>query len=70
MHVNKQKKNGVCLIVYVPVNNFQLCWDGSSWVEPVLSTCLRTQHIGAQVRLEPWPLGLESITLPLSLCAP
>ena len=25
------------LIIYVPVNNFQLCQDGSSWVEPVLS---------------------------------
>ena len=25
------------LILYVPVNNFQLCWDGSSWVEPVIS---------------------------------
>ena len=25
------------LILYVPVNIFQSCWDGSSWVEPVLS---------------------------------
>ena len=27
------------LIFYVPVNNLShiLCWDGSSWVEPVLS---------------------------------
>ena len=25
------------LIVYVPVNNFWLCWDGSSWVESILS---------------------------------
>ena len=25
------------LILKVPVNNFQLCLDGSSWVEPVLS---------------------------------
>ena len=25
------------LILYVTDNNFQLCWDGSSWVEPVLS---------------------------------
>ena len=25
------------LILYVPVNSFQSCWDGSSWVEPVLS---------------------------------
>ena len=24
-------------ILYVPVNNLQLCPDGSSWVEPVLS---------------------------------
>ena len=27
----------VCLIHYVPVNNFQLCQDGSSWFEPVLN---------------------------------
>ena len=26
------------LIIYVPVNNFQLCQDGSSWVEPVHCT--------------------------------
>ena len=25
------------LILYVPFNNFQLCQDGSSWDEPVLS---------------------------------
>ena len=25
------------LILYVPVNNFQSCRDGSSWVEPALS---------------------------------
>ena len=25
------------LSLYVLVNNHQLCWDGSSWVEPVLS---------------------------------
>ena len=25
------------LILYFPVNNCQSCWDGSSWVEPVLS---------------------------------
>ena len=23
-------------ILYIPVNNFSLCRDGSSWVEPVL----------------------------------
>ena len=27
----------VCLILYVPSTIFQLCRDGSSWVEPVLS---------------------------------
>ena len=27
----------VDLILYIPVNNFSLCQDGSSWVEPVLS---------------------------------
>ena len=25
------------LILYIPVNNFSVCRDGSSWVEPVLS---------------------------------
>ena len=25
------------LILYVPSTIYQLCWDGSSWVEPVLS---------------------------------
>ena len=25
------------LILYVPVNNFSIIWDGSSWVEPELS---------------------------------
>ena len=27
----------VCLILYVPSTIFQLCRDGSFWVEPVLS---------------------------------
>ena len=25
------------LILYTPVNNFSVMWDGSFWVEPVLS---------------------------------
>ena len=25
------------LILYIPVNNLQICWDGSSWVEPIPS---------------------------------
>ena len=28
------------LILYVPVNNFSVMSDGSSWVEPVLSSIL------------------------------
>ena len=34
------------LMLYVPVNMFQSCRVNflSSWVEPVLSTCSRTQH--------------------------
>ena len=33
------KANNLCfdLILNAPVNNFQLCQDGFSWVEPVLS---------------------------------
>ena len=27
----------VCLILYIPSKIFQLCRDGSSWYEPVLS---------------------------------
>ena len=31
----------VCLILYVPVNTFQSCWDESSWVEPALRLAQR-----------------------------
>ena len=51
----------------------QLCWDRSSWVEPVLSK----DNVSAQghcavtpVRLKPIPFGLESGNLPLSHCPP
>ena len=56
---------------------FQLCWDGSSWVEPVLSKdkCVLLKD---KTQWRRWgsnllPLGLESSTLPLcslqaSLC--
>ena len=46
---------------------FQLCRDGSSWVEPVRInvSCSKIQRSDARQ-----PLGLESITLPLSHCAP
>ena len=57
------------LILYVPVNNFHLSRDGSSWVEPVLSkdNCFAQRHNTlTPVR----PLSLESSTLPLSHCAP
>ena len=37
----------VCLILYIPVSNFQSYQDGSSWVETVPAdkvSCSRTQH--------------------------
>ena len=65
------------LILYIPVNNFQLCLDGSSWVEPVLCkdkcVLLKTQHSDpreARTCGPLWPLNLQSSTLPLSHCAP
>ena len=62
------------LILYVPVNTFQLCRDGSSWVEPVLSKdkCVLLKGTTQWRRWgsNPRPLGLESSTLPLSHCAP
>ena len=62
------------LILYVPSTIVQLCRDGSSWVEPVVSkdTCvlLKDHNAVTPVRLEPANLGLESSTLPLSHCAP
>ena len=62
------------LVLYIPVNNFQLCQNGSSWVEPVLSKdkCVllkdTTQWYQWGSNLQ--PLGLESSTLALSHCAP
>ena len=41
------------LILYVTVNNFQLCRDGTSWAEPgeylagINMSCSRTQHSDA-----------------------
>ena len=60
---------------YVPSTIFQLCRDGSSWVEPVLLKlglmCLVQWHNAVTpVRLEPQPFGLKPSTLPLSHCAP
>ena len=65
-----------CLIWFFTSQStvFQLCWDGSSRVEPVLSKnkCVMLKDTTQQ----PWwgsnhqPLGLESSTLPLSHCAP
>ena len=53
---------------------FQLCWGGFSWVEPVLSKdkCVLFRDTTQRRRWgsNPLPLGLESSTLPLSLCAP
>ena len=48
---------------------FQLCWDRSSWVEPVLSKdkCVLLKDTTQWRRwgLNPWSLGLKSSTLPL-----
>ena len=45
------------LILYVPSTIFQLCRDGSSWMEPVLSydkcVLLKDHNAVAPVRLEP-----------------
>ena len=54
---------------------FQICRDGSSWVEPVLSKdkyVLLWKDTTQWCRWgsNPQPLGLESSTLPLSHCAP
>ena len=53
---------------------FQLCWDRSSWVEPVLSkvkwVLLKYSTEWRWWGSNPWPLGLKSSTLPLSHCAP
>ena len=51
------------LILYVPVNNFQLCLDGSSWVEPELSKdkcALLKDTTVTWVRLEPAPPSVSS----------
>ena len=48
------------LILYLPVNNFQLSWEGSSWVEPELSkdkcVLLKDHNPVMPVRLEPTAL--------------
>ena len=62
------------LILYFPVNNFQLCLDRSSWVEPVLylritASCSRIQHGdagGARTRSSRSQVK-RSTTEPLSL---
>ena len=47
----------VCLILYVPSTIFQLNRDGSSWVQPVLSSdkcvLLKDHNAVTPVRLEP-----------------
>ena len=54
------------LILYVRVNNFSvICWDGSSWVEPVLS-----KDEVLRWGLDPHLQRLESSTVPLGHCAP
>ena len=62
------------LILYVPPTIFQLCRDGSSWIEPVLSkdycVLLKDTTLWRRWGLNPQPHGLESIALQLSHCAP
>ena len=62
------------LILYVPSTIFQLCRDGSSWVEPVLSwinvSCSRTQHSDAGEAWTCSPSVLSQALLPLRHCAP
>ena len=58
------------LILYVPVNTFSVISGQVAWVEPELSKdkCVLLKDT-TQWRwwdMEPWPLGLESSTLPLS----
>ena len=65
-----------CLLWYFTSHStiFQLCQDGSSWVEPVLSkhkcVLLKDTTQWGQWGSNQRPLGLESSTLPLSHCAP
>ena len=64
------------LILYIPSTIFQLCREGSSWVEPVLSkdkcVLLKDHNAVTLVRLEPVDLRSRvkhSTTEPLrSLC--
>ena len=59
---------------YVPVNNFSVMSDGSSWVEPVLSkdkfVLLKDTTQWHWWGSNPQPLGHESSAQPLSNCAP
>ena len=68
-------KEFVCLISFLTFKStiFQLCWDGSSWVEPVLSRdkCVLLKDTTQWWRgSNPRALSLESSTLPLGHCAP
>ena len=65
------------LILYVSSTIFQLCRDGSSWIEPVLTKLglmflVQGYNTVMPVRLKLLPFGLESSTLPLiePICAP
>ena len=65
----------VCLIWFFRSEStiFQLCQDGSSWVEPVLSNdkcvLLKDTTQWHWWGFYPWPLRFELSTLPLSHCA-
>ena len=56
------------LILYVPVNIFQSCWDGSSWVKDKVSA--QGHNAVPQLRLEPATLDLESSIIPPSHYTP
>ena len=61
------------LILYVPVNNFSVMWDGSSWVEPVLGKdkCVllkvTTVTMGRPEPTAPWSQFKHPTTEPLCL---
>ena len=74
--VNCPLKPCFCLIWFFTSQStiFQLCWEGSSWVEPVLSKD-KCGLLKVTKKWHPWgsnqrPLSLPSNTLPLSHCAP
>ena len=72
-HTSETPFDFVCLfdlILYVPVNNLQLCRDEElGWTSIIKQKlmCLAQEHNASS---NPKPRGFESVTLPLSHCAP